>query len=210
MKKIGELKGKPIIEGNPNEVKNNQIHIKTDGEGGITLSERKNGNLETIIGGADDDFLSYRYFRDKTEIEGKTISVTEFLTSVFRLLLELEGRRPYTLSLPFIIKIAEADSYIPTDKKYQIKFIDIMYDKEKLNDFEVLGIMIPKYLNITIVSSAPSFGNIYPEYNMPFFDCVREIAQFIDGGEGIEFINTYEKAISTAEITREEFLTIGN
>lgn len=49
MRKIGELKGKPIVEGNPNEVKNNQIHAKTEG-GGITLSERKNGNLETISG----------------------------------------------------------------------------------------------------------------------------------------------------------------
>lgn len=49
MRKIGELKGKPIVEGNSNEVKNNQIHIKTEG-GGITLSERKNGNLETISG----------------------------------------------------------------------------------------------------------------------------------------------------------------
>lgn len=49
MRKIGELKGKPIIEGNPNEIKNNQIHAKTEG-GGITLSERKNGSLETISG----------------------------------------------------------------------------------------------------------------------------------------------------------------
>ena len=31
MRKIGELKGKPIVEGNPNEVKNNQIHAKTEG-----------------------------------------------------------------------------------------------------------------------------------------------------------------------------------
>jgi hypothetical protein len=53
MRKIGELKGKPIVEGNPNEIKNNQIHIKTEG-GGITLSERKNGNLETISGGSSE------------------------------------------------------------------------------------------------------------------------------------------------------------
>lgn len=53
MRKIGELKGKPIVEGNPNEVKNNQIHAKTNGES-ITLSERKNGNLETISGGSSE------------------------------------------------------------------------------------------------------------------------------------------------------------
>ena len=51
MRKIGELKGKPIIEGNPNEIKNNQIHYK-ESKGNINLSERKNGNLETIIGGS--------------------------------------------------------------------------------------------------------------------------------------------------------------
>lgn len=47
MRKIGELKGKPIIEGNPNEIKNNQIHYK-ESEGNINLSERKNGSLEVI------------------------------------------------------------------------------------------------------------------------------------------------------------------
>lgn len=51
MRKIGELKGKPIIEGNPNEIKNNQIHYK-ESEGNINLSERKNGNLENIVGGS--------------------------------------------------------------------------------------------------------------------------------------------------------------
>lgn len=51
MRKIGELKGKPIIEGNPNEIKNNQIHYK-ESEGNINLSERKNGSLETISGGS--------------------------------------------------------------------------------------------------------------------------------------------------------------
>ena len=40
MRKVGELKGKPIVEGNPNEVKNNQIHYK-ESEGNINLSERK-------------------------------------------------------------------------------------------------------------------------------------------------------------------------
>lgn len=37
MRKIGELKGKPIVEGNPNEVKNNQIHIKNEGGGNHSL-----------------------------------------------------------------------------------------------------------------------------------------------------------------------------
>lgn len=33
MKKVGELKGKPIVEGNPNEIKNNQIHYSNKGGG---------------------------------------------------------------------------------------------------------------------------------------------------------------------------------
>lgn len=64
MRKIGELKGKPIIEGNPNEIKNNQIHYK-ESEGSINLSERKNGSLETIIGGSSGESSSKyapRYF----------------------------------------------------------------------------------------------------------------------------------------------------
>lgn len=63
MKKIGELKGKPIIEGNPNEIKNNQIHYK-EFEGNINLSERKNGSLETISGSSSGSSSKYapRYF----------------------------------------------------------------------------------------------------------------------------------------------------
>ena len=62
MRKIGELKGKPIIEGNPNEIKNNQIHYK-ESEGNINLSERKNGNLETIIGGSSNGgSLKIKYY----------------------------------------------------------------------------------------------------------------------------------------------------
>lgn len=211
-RQLKTLKGKRVVlTNNANEITRNEIGIIEKQDGTLEVKKHDaNGNIENIAGGADDDFLSYRYFRDKTEIEGQTISVTELLTSIFMLLLELEGRRPYTLSLPFIVKIKERLTSEFMGRMHSIKFIDIMYDKENLNDFEVLGIMIPKYLNITLVSSTPGFGNIYPEYNMPFFDCVRELIQFTEGDEAIEFINAYEKAISTAEITREEFLTIGN
>lgn len=36
MKKIGEIKGVPVVEGNVNEVTKNQIHYKEE-EGGIQL-----------------------------------------------------------------------------------------------------------------------------------------------------------------------------
>lgn len=208
MRKIGELKGKPIVEGNPNEVKNNQIHYK-ESEGNINLSERKNGELKSVAG-ATDDFLSYRYFKNgMTTIGEGDLNVIEIFIQFYSMINELDYR-PSNLSLPFIVKIKEADPNIFTEKKYQIKFIDIMYDKENLQDFEVLGVMIPKYLNITLVSSAPGFGNIYPEYNRPFFACMKDLFQFIVGDEEAAGVNMIEKELQQFEITREEFLNIGN
>lgn len=61
MRKVGELKGKPIIEGNPNEIKNNQIHYK-EFEGNINLSERKNGSLETISGPSGGGSSKVKYY----------------------------------------------------------------------------------------------------------------------------------------------------
>lgn len=49
MRKIGELKGKPIIEGNPNEIKNNQILYKKNGDV-ISLSERNGKDINVITG----------------------------------------------------------------------------------------------------------------------------------------------------------------
>jgi hypothetical protein len=45
--KIGELYNKSVVVGNPNEVTKNEILLKND-VGGITLSERKDGELEDI------------------------------------------------------------------------------------------------------------------------------------------------------------------
>lgn len=45
--KIGELYNKPIVIGNPNKVNKDEILLKND-VGGITLSERKDGELEDI------------------------------------------------------------------------------------------------------------------------------------------------------------------
>lgn len=88
MRKIGELKGKPIIEGNPNEIKNNQIHAKTEG-GGITLSERKNGSLETISGGnsgnasGDSEVQYYKVVQDNTILEEDGTTAYELFRVAF-------------------------------------------------------------------------------------------------------------------------------
>lgn len=70
MRKIGELKGKPIIEGNPNEIKKNQIHYK-ESDGGITLSERKEDNILSSVtsGSGSGEGVKEYYYKVLNPIE---------------------------------------------------------------------------------------------------------------------------------------------
>ena len=61
MKKIGTLKGIPVVEGNINEVTRNQIHYKDEG-GCIQLSKRDSDNkLNSITGSSEGGELLYYY-----------------------------------------------------------------------------------------------------------------------------------------------------
>lgn len=60
MKKIGEIKGVPVVEGNINEVTKNQIHYKED-SGSIQLSKRGNDNKLNSITGSSSDGSSSKY-----------------------------------------------------------------------------------------------------------------------------------------------------
>lgn len=51
MKKIGEIKGVPVVEGDANLVKNQILYKETDK--GISLSKRTNGKLEEVSGGSN-------------------------------------------------------------------------------------------------------------------------------------------------------------
>lgn len=63
MKKIGEIKGVPVVEGNINEVTKNQIHYKED-EGSIQLSKRGyNNKLNSITSGSSESLESYNYYK---------------------------------------------------------------------------------------------------------------------------------------------------
>ena len=71
MKKIGEIKGIPVVEGNINEVTKNQIHYKED-SGSIQLSKRGNDNkLNSVTGSGgssngnleNTDIKCYEYIR---------------------------------------------------------------------------------------------------------------------------------------------------
>lgn len=74
MRKIGELKGKPIIEGNPNEIKKNQIHYK-ESDGNITLSERKEDNTLSSVtsGSGSGEGVKEYYYRFKDEYLNENI-----------------------------------------------------------------------------------------------------------------------------------------
>lgn len=50
-RKIGSIKGMPVVEGYPNEVTKHEYHYKEDNDGNITLSKRDSkGNLESTGG----------------------------------------------------------------------------------------------------------------------------------------------------------------
>ena len=69
MRKIGEIKGVPVVEGNVNEVTKNQIHYKEE-EGGIQLSKRNNENkLNSITSGSSDSggVKEYYYKYNRSE-----------------------------------------------------------------------------------------------------------------------------------------------
>lgn len=64
MKRIGSIKGVPVIEGNTNEVKKDQIHYKEDQDGTITLSKRDSSNtIKSISGGKSDGGASFLYYK---------------------------------------------------------------------------------------------------------------------------------------------------
>lgn len=83
MRKIGELKGKPIIEGNPNEIKKNQIHYK-ESDGSITLSERKEDNTLSSVtsgSGSGEGVKEYYYKTDESIKEEIILLLVEELSS---------------------------------------------------------------------------------------------------------------------------------
>lgn len=60
MKKIGEIKGIPVVEGNINEVNKNQIHYK-ENNGNIQLSKRGNDNKLNSVTSSSSGGSSSKY-----------------------------------------------------------------------------------------------------------------------------------------------------
>ena len=86
MRKIGELKGKPIIEGNPNEIKKNQIHYK-ESDGGIILSERKEDNTLSSVtsGSGSGEGVKEYYYKTDESIKGEVLGMLIELFSIFNI-----------------------------------------------------------------------------------------------------------------------------
>lgn len=79
MKKIGEIKGVPVVEGDANLVKNQILYKETDK--GISLSKRTNGKLEEVSGGNNGKEGSkfYYYCLDLSKYEGRRVYAFNFL-----------------------------------------------------------------------------------------------------------------------------------
>ena len=60
MKKIGTLKGIPVVEGDANLVKDQILYKETDK--GISLSKRNNGKLEEVSGGNNNESSKLYYY----------------------------------------------------------------------------------------------------------------------------------------------------
>lgn len=79
MKKIGEIKGVPVVEGDANLVKNQILYKETDK--GISLSKRTNGKLEEVSWGNSDggnNKLHYYCF-DLSKYEEDTFFMLSYL-----------------------------------------------------------------------------------------------------------------------------------
>ena len=78
MKKIGEIKGVPVVEGNINEVTRNQIHYKED-SGNIQLSKRDSDNkLNSITGSSSSGDSGVKEYYYKV-LDDKVIQMIKFL-----------------------------------------------------------------------------------------------------------------------------------
>ena len=148
MKKIGEIKGIPVVEGNINEVTKNQIHYK-EGGGSIQLSKRGNDNkLNSVTGSSSGSSSKYapRYFSidwSKCSESWKYILSTEHIDGMI-----------YANTIGFVATIKTnsdtgyiigTGSYDPYDRNIAFSYIPV-----SMSDYvqEALGIQYQMPFNI--------------------------------------------------------------
>lgn len=185
MRKIGELKGKPIIEGNPNEIKKNQIHYK-ESDGSITLSERKEDNTLSSVtsgSGSGEGVKEYYYkFKDTAVIEA--IAFSAAISHVTAIICEYSGKFIENSQTTSIINNLMATMESQIIQFYAFKYVDI----------EVYDINIP--IGVPVIDKS-GLGNLNERlYN--FFNRT---------GTNGETYNQFKQAfdLTFQEITKEEY-----
>ena len=196
MRKIGELKGKPIVEGNPNEIKNNQIHYK-EVDSKVTLSERQNTELVNITGGSGDTsnqdtsnarIIKEYYYLDYIKIlsSGDEIvtTIADIINYVFN---KNEGTSSCTKIIYKILVGEESYVYIDTLSPYASGFSDDV------------KIAIGKYEPIGHIGSGVDITGVYTDIKKTIANVLEISNESID-----EIFNEY--SISEEEFWKDDVI----
>lgn len=180
MRKIGEIKGVPVVEGNVNEVTKNQIHYKEE-EGGIQLSKRSNDNkLNSITSGSSEgggDKLYY-YTWNTDQYDEQTSFISNILSKI---------------KINDVI-IASNYAFYRVDKFFRNGEPDDIYSRH----FDAFCISSKSYI---IYDGA----NIdYKIYNVPEGDLITKLYSIIGGDYSMEQLAS-ELNHFIKRITKEEY-----
>lgn len=154
MRKIGEIKGVPVVEGNVNKITKNQIHYKEE-EGGIQLSKRSNDNkLNSITSGSSEGGGAKEYYYKVLDLDiYKNSSINSYLY--------------YACSLSGVI-LDGSDEYPSFQITRNVDYYGNLYDLwNTLNDMFVSGFrfyddvaIIPNYSNPSSPMTKIERGNL--------------------------------------------------
>lgn len=142
MRKIGELKGKPISEGNPNEIKKNQIHYK-ESDGNITLSERKEDNtLSSVTSGSGSGGGNSKYRTEYYKIEDIN-SILMLVELNINVIYNTNVSLPNTVVSVILAAFANTPEYIKSNI-ISINFPQYFLGKECNNIEEIANTVSPE------------------------------------------------------------------
>lgn len=165
MRKIGELKGKPIIEGNPNEIKRNQLHYK-ESDGNITLSERKEDNTLSSVtsGSGGGEGVKEYYYKVITQDPNIVFFMTQ--VGVIYFIVEVKGEIKETLS-----------SKQFSNHTYAFKLLDIPYSFVGTDEGNIVNVY--DGFNGDIYDRYLKFGELNGATDITREDTIVELSQYI-------------------------------
>lgn len=191
MKKIGEIKGVPVVEGDANLVKDQILYKETDK--GISLSKRTNGKLEEVSGGNNNKEGSKLYYY--------SLDVSKFKYDNTYVLTHLNFLNVNSFALPSMgskgncfYNISGSDSSMITWSSIVENFI--LTPPKELESFPIVYITLNEVSEITVINndgknSIIAKGNIIEQFNT--FDVFFGYGLF------------KELSILFTEITKEEY-----